>query len=136
MITSPIGRRSFLAGRFRRAIVGTTEVVEVGGAPPIELGLPPRFEDERAAFRKRMLTRLPRIAGRAVIERFACLASTGTACTVCAEHCPIPGAVSFDGLVPRIDASRCDGCGACERACPAPTGAIRVLPLLPLGGRR
>lgn len=53
----------------------------------------------------------------------ACLARQRIECRVCGERCEahairfqlVPGAVA----VPRIDADRCTGCGACVVVCPA-----------------
>ena len=55
-----------------------------------------------------------------------CLGPTSF-CRVCAERCPVR-AIVFDGGRPRIDETRCDGCGECECACPAPGGAITCVP--------
>ncbi len=49
-------------------------------------------------------------------------------CTVCVERCPVPGALEIIAGRPRVDPSRCDGCGACEEGCPAPRKAIVVAP--------
>jgi len=52
-----------------------------------------------------------------------CLAQQGVVCQVCTEHCPSravrfapqPGSIP----VPVLDASACQGCGACVATCPA-----------------
>lgn len=59
---------------------------------------------------------------RAVIGR-TCFSFNGIACRVCADHC-VARAIRFFALrggafVPRLDVSRCTGCGACISACPA-----------------
>jgi len=41
-------------------------------------------------------------------------------CTVCAERCPVPGAIVLETGRPRIIPWRCTACGDCERVCPAP----------------
>jgi ferredoxin-type protein NapG len=56
----------------------------------------------------------------------ACVAEE-RACDACATRCPA-GAITFEADRPRVDETRCDGCGACERACPAPGGAIVCVP--------
>lgn len=72
---------------------------------------------------------LPRKMGVAWIQPDACLARTGTFCTVCAERCPVPGAVSVCDGKPIINPTACTGCGVCYGVCPAPTNAIVVMPL-------
>ncbi len=123
----PIGRRDFLGGRLRASIVGGTlprDARDEGASPD---------GAERAPFDRR--TRgLASIAGAkrvARVDRFACLASASMVCTSCLEHCPERGAIRFEAGHPVVAAERCTGCGECEAVCPAPTGAIRVLPLLP-----
>ncbi|MCC6358965.1 MAG: 4Fe-4S dicluster domain-containing protein [Phycisphaerales bacterium] len=67
--------------------------------------------------------------GVAYVERAACLAYTGSFCTVCAERCPVPGAIELSQGKPTIRAERCTGCGVCAEVCPAPANAIVVMPL-------
>ncbi len=80
--------------------------------------------------------------GTAVIDVSLCLPwARGTPCMVCEEFCPVsPKAIWFekasmprpDGAVaevqlPRVEPSRCTGCGGCETACPLPDrAAIRI----------
>jgi Pyruvate/2-oxoacid:ferredoxin oxidoreductase delta subunit len=64
----------------------------------------------------------------AQIQTFSCLAARGQVCTVCAEHCPVPGAVQVDGLRVRIAEQVCTGCGTCREVCPAPENAIVLWP--------
>lgn len=59
---------------------------------------------------------------------FECIAGTAGLCATCVERCPIPGAIVASGGAPRVDAALCDGCGACEEACPAPRRALQLLP--------
>lgn len=56
----------------------------------------------------------------------ACIGPTSF-CRVCSERCT-SRAVTFEAGRPRVDVTRCDGCGECERACPAPGGAITCVP--------
>jgi MauM/NapG family ferredoxin protein len=72
---------------------------------------------------------LPRTIGRARIQGFACLAHTGSFCTVCSEHCPEPGAIVLEQGRPRIEESNCTGCGICQHVCPAPENAVLLMPL-------
>ena len=74
--------------------------------------------------------------GIAVHHADRCVAATGKdACNACARHCPVKaitlvareGAAPDAPKVPRVDASKCIGCGACEYYCPArPRPAIWV----------
>lgn len=76
--------------------------------------------------------------GVAYIERAACLAHTGSFCTVCAERCPVADAIELTDGKPRIRPDTCTGCGVCAFVCPAPSNAVVVMPLAdrPLNGRR
>lgn len=66
-------------------------------------------------------TRFALVSGR------HCLALT-TRCSVCLDHCPVPGAMRWDAGLPMVDPDLCNGCRVCQQVCPAPTNAIRVLP--------
>ncbi|MNX89320.1 quinol dehydrogenase periplasmic component [compost metagenome] len=68
--------------------------------------------------------------GRAEIAEDRCLAFAGTACTACAEACPLgeEAIVVREGR-PLVVPLGCVGCGQCLGACPAPGGAIAVRPL-------
>jgi ferredoxin-type protein NapF len=73
-----------------------------------------------------------RIIGLAGIDLDICLLAEGKECTACIRHCPyeaITIQTSDDGFstVPRLDQSKCNGCGACEASCPTrPRRAVRV----------
>lgn len=56
----------------------------------------------------------------------SCIAESSF-CRACAERCPLR-AIVFEGGRLRIDEARCDGCGECERVCPAPGGAMACVP--------
>lgn len=60
---------------------------------------------------------------------YNCLAHQGSFCTVCEEHCPVPGAITLKEGKPSIHSAACTGCGICHHVCPAPTNAIAVMPL-------
>lgn len=66
--------------------------------------------------------------GLAEVNAKRCLPYRGQACTVCLDHCPVPGAIELDEQGrPRVT-SACTGCGLCEYYCPTQPTAIRVLP--------
>lgn len=71
----------------------------------------------------------PRKMGVAYIEKLACLAYTGSFCTVCAERCPVTNAIEVTAGKPSIHPHACTGCGVCASVCPAPSNAIVVMPL-------
>lgn len=50
----------------------------------------------------------------------ACVAWDWGGCTVCADKCPVEGALVIDERGrPQVDDQLCDGCGLCELVCPA-----------------
>ncbi len=71
----------------------------------------------------------PRKMGVAWIQTMACLAHTGTFCTVCSERCPVEGAIEVREGKPKIREDACTGCGVCASVCPAPVNAVVVMPL-------
>lgn len=78
---------------------------------------------------------LDRSDGRAVFAHVAqigvgCLALQGVECRVCGEACEV-AAIAFRPRLrgvaqPAIDASRCNGCGACAVVCPSHAVALRA----------
>lgn len=71
----------------------------------------------------------PMKMGVAWIQTMACLAHTGSFCTVCSERCPVPNAIEVVAGKPRIRENVCTGCGVCASVCPAPSNAVVVMPL-------
>ena len=71
--------------------------------------------------------------GVAVYDPVSCVViNDGFKCGACANNCPA-GAITMtetaEGsgqFLPKVDASKCIGCGACEYACPAIPKAIKV----------
>ena len=62
------------------------------------------------------------------VDAASCYSAQGNPCEVCADNCPVPGAIRVPFReVPAVDESRCTGCSACAWLCPA--DAIQVLQL-------
>ncbi len=74
-----------------------------------------------------------RVIGLAEVSLDACLLAQGRECTACFRRCPFDALEmhSPDGGFsnqPRVDPAKCNGCGACEAACPVRPGrAIQVI---------
>jgi len=64
----------------------------------------------------------------AVIAARSCLPYQGTACTMCSDQCPVPGAIAFEEGFPVIVPEICTGCRICHDVCPAPVNAILMIP--------
>ena len=73
---------------------------------------------------------VPVLMGTARIDTTTCLAHQRSFCTVCSEHCPVPCAIELSEGKPRINESKCTGCGVCQHVCPAPENAILLMPTL------
>lgn len=72
--------------------------------------------------------------GVAVIDLDLCLLAAGRECTACIQKCPYQALriESPDGgfsSEPRLIPDRCNGCGACQVACPTQPKAIRIAPI-------
>jgi len=65
----------------------------------------------------------------ATISQAACIAHLGTFCFSCLEACGEENAVELVAGKPKIQSSLCSGCGQCTRSCPAPGGAIIMMPM-------
>jgi len=57
-----------------------------------------------------------------------CIAFLGGTCLICAEVCPVPGAITPEGRIPIFHPDRCVGCGRCVYACPADPKALVLVP--------
>ena len=73
--------------------------------------------------------------GLAKVDMNVCLLGEDRECAECRRWCPY-GAIRYVfsedsySLTPVIDTEKCNGCGACEMACPTkPAKAIVVVPL-------
>lgn len=63
----------------------------------------------------------------AQIDPDLCLAHQRSFCTTCVERCPEPGALTLQDHLPHIQPDLCTGCAECQRLCPAPINAIRLI---------
>ncbi len=59
---------------------------------------------------------LPKLA-RVEIDTKTCLPYQGPECGACADSCPVPGALQWNGTKPVIDQDACTGCALCREAC-------------------
>ncbi|MGQ9542490.1 MAG: 4Fe-4S dicluster domain-containing protein [Candidatus Bathyarchaeia archaeon] len=57
--------------------------------------------------------------GRVFFNSEYCLAYLGVECMVCAEMCPVPGAITIHDRKPLFNVDYCVGCGTCLHVCPA-----------------
>ncbi len=66
------------------------------------------------------------------IDTDTCLPYLGPECGACADSCPVPGALTWQGgLKPVIDAEVCTGCALCRQACILDPKAIEISAYLP-----
>jgi len=68
----------------------------------------------------------PALGGPVAVVQSSCLAWQGSPCWTCSERCPVEGAITLDAGKPTVDIERCDGCGECVAACPAPHNALKL----------
>jgi ferredoxin-type protein NapG len=66
--------------------------------------------------------------GKARVQMHDCLNALGASCSVCAEQCPVPGAIELSGGRVTVREPLCTGCGVCHHVCPAPNNAVLILP--------
>ncbi|MCH8036193.1 MAG: 4Fe-4S dicluster domain-containing protein [Proteobacteria bacterium] len=66
------------------------------------------------------------------IDTHTCLPYSGPECGACAESCPVPGALEWEGgLRPVINEDLCTGCALCREACIVDPKAIKITALTP-----
>ncbi len=74
------------------------------------------------------------VIGSAQVDPETCLMALGRECNACVQNCPyeaiaIASAGDAFSSRPHVDLARCNGCGACEAACPVrPVRSIRIGP--------
>ncbi len=68
-----------------------------------------------------------------ILDRF-CLAWQGSFCSVCAERCPVEGAIMLEQGKPRVNPDLCTGCRICHDVCPAPKKAVFLVARKPTQG--
>lgn len=71
---------------------------------------------------------LPRMA-EVQIDQQRCLPFLGPECGACADSCPVPGALVWEGAKPHIDPANCTGCALCREACIVDPKAVTVSPI-------
>jgi MinD superfamily P-loop ATPase len=118
-----VSRRGFFGLLRGRKPEVESNPVEVAQDADVDEDLPPPWAARQRA--QRAVATVPRFAR---VLGFECIAGTAGLCATCIERCPVPGALVTSGGPPRVEAALCDGCGACEEACPAPRKAIILLP--------
>ena len=74
-----------------------------------------------------------------LVDQDNCLSYQGLRCEICHRACPVSGrAITIDTkprrtskhavFAVKVHADACTGCGMCEKSCPLPEAAIKVLP--------
>jgi len=108
---------SFAEGYCREDCVACTGVCPTDALRPLAIGEKPKIR-----------------IGLPEVDINICLLGADRECSECRRWCPY-GAIRYVFseseycLVPQIDATKCNGCGACEMACPTkPKKAIVIIP--------
>lgn len=114
------------AGKAARAPAAPPQTAALPDEAAGRAGAPSVSSPGPWASRRASTPRLPLSMVPAVVSA-RCLASRSF-CTVCVERCPAPGAIALRVGQPVIDPARCDGCGQCLAACPAPVLALTLVP--------
>ena len=82
-------------------------------------------EPEPSAEQDEIAPELPKMA-LAEIHSKVCLPYNGRECDVCADSCPVPGALTWDMTLPIINLLVCTGCGMCREVCVADPKAVNI----------
>ena len=69
--------------------------------------------------------RWPRLA-IASADPGQCLPYMGPECGACRDSCPVSGAMVWEMEKPRIEITRCTGCGLCREACIQDPSAVHI----------
>lgn len=79
--------------------------------------------------------------GLAIVQQDTCIAWQSSGCMLCVTACPYQ-AIALDAQKrPVVDANKCNGCGICEKVCPALVmrsysgGKVRGIVVTPISGR-
>ena len=73
----------------------------------------------------------PAKLARVRIDPETCLPYAGPECGACADSCPVPGALKWEGGVkPVINEEHCTGCALCREACIVDPKAVEVSALV------
>lgn len=106
-------RRELLSRLFRRR------------TPPAPTGLPsghPAFSHGTSSPSDQ-----PQVA--IILGRFCLAFDQG--CQVCADACPVPGALPVVNGLPMVERDLCTGCGVCRDLCPAEPKAVMLQARVP-----
>ncbi len=99
----------------------------VAACEPDALRLPDPAEGELPA-----LAPSPAKFAELRIDTETCLPYLGPECGACADSCPVPGALEWEGgLRPVIDQEICSGCALCRQACILDPKAIKISAIIP-----
>lgn len=119
MSTGQSSRRDFLRGRL---FGGMAKAAAAVAAPLTAMN---DAVEAKAAARQAQVT--PPAKKKVFVLARNCLAYQSSFCSVCSEHCPVPGAIQVEQGRPFIVADACTACGKCQEVCPAPRNAILVM---------
>ncbi|UMZ73770.1 4Fe-4S binding protein [Natranaerofaba carboxydovora] len=81
---------------------------------------------DRRNFFKELLKKGDIIKGKAEINTDRCLCYQKTFCQLCYNRCRNNAIKIIEGLYPKVDKSKCQGCGQCESNCVKKPSAIKV----------
>ncbi len=96
----------------------------VGACEPDALRLPDRGEGDPPP--------APAKFAEVRIDTSTCLPYLGPECGACADSCPVPGALVWEGgLRPVINEESCTGCALCRQACILDPKAIKISAFIP-----